>query len=50
MGTMGEAPGAIRLVQSAEDADQVEAGDPAKVAYLTQTTLSVDDAAGSSPG
>ncbi len=45
VGTMGEAPSAIRLVQSDADADQVEVGDPEKVAYVMQTTLSVDDAA-----
>jgi len=45
VGTMGEAPESIRLVQTVADADRVEVPDPAKVAYLTQTTLSVDDAA-----
>jgi len=45
VGTMGEAPRAIRLIQTVADAEQVEVPDPAKVAYLTQTTLSVDDAA-----
>ena len=45
VGTMGEAPESIRLVETAEDIDRVEVRDPAKVAYLTQTTLSVDDAA-----
>ncbi len=44
VGTMGEAPRAMILVQSEEDADQVELPADAKVAYLTQTTLSVDDA------
>jgi 4-hydroxy-3-methylbut-2-enyl diphosphate reductase len=43
-GTMGEALESIVLVQSAEDADAVELAPDAKVAYLTQTTLSVDDA------
>ena len=43
-GTMGEATESIVLVQSAEDADTVELPSNAKVAYLTQTTLSVDDA------
>ncbi len=42
-GTMGEAPGRIRLVESVADAERVEVRDPARVAYLTQTTLSVDD-------
>jgi 4-hydroxy-3-methylbut-2-en-1-yl diphosphate reductase len=44
IGTMGEAPDAIQLVQTVEDVGRVEAADSAKVAYLTQTTLSVDDA------
>jgi 4-hydroxy-3-methylbut-2-enyl diphosphate reductase len=42
-GTMGEAPDRMVLVQSVEDAERVQVRDPAKVAYLTQTTLSVDD-------
>ncbi len=41
---MGESPQSIRLVQTVADVDRVEAPDPSKVAYLTQTTLSVDDA------
>ncbi len=45
VGTMGEAPEAIKLVGTAEEADCVEVADPDRVAYLTQTTLSVDDAA-----
>jgi 4-hydroxy-3-methylbut-2-enyl diphosphate reductase len=44
IGTMGEAPHAIRLVESPEDVDRLEIDDSAKLAYLTQTTLSVDDA------
>jgi 4-hydroxy-3-methylbut-2-enyl diphosphate reductase len=44
IGTMGEAPEAIVLVESQEDVDRLEVADEAKVAYLTQTTLSVDDA------
>ena len=44
LGTMGEAPEAIVLVQTPEDVDRLEIHDPEKVAYLTQTTLSVDDA------
>ena len=44
IGTMGEAPQAIVLVESVEDADQLSFPDGAKLAYLTQTTLSVDDA------
>ena len=42
---MGEAPQSIRLIQTAADVDRIEVPDPSKVAYLTQTTLSVDDMA-----
>jgi 4-hydroxy-3-methylbut-2-en-1-yl diphosphate reductase len=45
VGTMGEAPESIRLIRTMEDVEQVEVDDPSRVAYLTQTTLSVDDAA-----
>ena len=41
---MGEAPDSMRLVQSAADVARLELPADAKVAYLTQTTLSVDDA------
>lgn len=44
VGTMGEAPEAIVLVESPEDVAGLEVADESKVAYLTQTTLSVDDA------
>ena len=44
IGTMGEAPEAIRLVETVEDVDQLEFDAHTKIAYLTQTTLSVDDA------
>jgi 4-hydroxy-3-methylbut-2-enyl diphosphate reductase len=44
-GAMGEAPGAFHLVQTAEDAERVEVDDPARVAFLTQTTLAVDETA-----
>jgi 4-hydroxy-3-methylbut-2-enyl diphosphate reductase len=43
IGTMGEAPGRMILVEDADDLDQLEGLDPANVAFLTQTTLSVDD-------
>jgi 4-hydroxy-3-methylbut-2-enyl diphosphate reductase len=43
VGTLGEAPAAIRIVGSPEEARAVEVPDPARVAYLTQTTLSLDD-------
>jgi 4-hydroxy-3-methylbut-2-enyl diphosphate reductase len=44
LGTLGEAPENIRLVQSAEEVATLVVPKVAKVAYLTQTTLSVDDA------
>jgi 4-hydroxy-3-methylbut-2-enyl diphosphate reductase len=44
IGTMGEAPEAILLVESPEDVAKLQVADERKVAYLTQTTLSVDDA------
>jgi 4-hydroxy-3-methylbut-2-en-1-yl diphosphate reductase len=43
VGTLGEAPGRIQLISSIEEVDSVLADDPERVAYLTQTTLSVDD-------
>jgi 4-hydroxy-3-methylbut-2-enyl diphosphate reductase len=43
IGTLGEAPGSICLVGSKEEAEAVQVPDPDKVAYLTQTTLSLDD-------
>ncbi|CDO60443.1 4-hydroxy-3-methylbut-2-enyl diphosphate reductase [Candidatus Phaeomarinobacter ectocarpi] len=43
-GTLGQLPdGAITLVETVEDANTVDAPDPAKLAYVTQTTLSLDD-------
>ncbi len=44
IGTMGEAPEAIVLVETSEDVDRLQVTDPHHMAYLTQTTLSVDDA------
>jgi 4-hydroxy-3-methylbut-2-enyl diphosphate reductase len=44
VGTMGEAPEAMVLVESPEDVDHLHLHADAKVAYLTQTTLSVNDA------
>ncbi len=44
IGTMGEAPHAIVLVETPEDVDRLTLSDTTKLAYLTQTTLSVDDA------
>jgi 4-hydroxy-3-methylbut-2-en-1-yl diphosphate reductase len=42
-GTLGEAPEAIVVVETAAEAEALRVPDPAKVAYITQTTLSVDD-------
>src|SRR3954463_10545704 len=42
-GTMGEAPDHIVLVETEEDVDRLEVEDPTKVAYISQTTLSVDE-------
>jgi 4-hydroxy-3-methylbut-2-enyl diphosphate reductase len=42
-GTMGEAPDHIVLVESEEDVDRLEVADPERVAYISQTTLSVDE-------
>jgi 4-hydroxy-3-methylbut-2-enyl diphosphate reductase len=42
-GTMGEVPGSIVLVESPTDAEQLEVRDPTRIAYVTQTTLSVDE-------
>jgi 4-hydroxy-3-methylbut-2-enyl diphosphate reductase len=42
-GTMGEAPSQIVLVQSEADVDALEVSDPQRVAYISQTTLSVDE-------
>src|SRR3954452_24963002 len=42
-GTAGEAPGHIQLVEGPADVPQIEVRDPAKVAWLSQTTLSVDE-------
>ncbi len=44
VGTMGQLPeDAILLVENVEEAQRVEVADPANLAYVTQTTLSVDD-------
>ena len=42
-GTMGEAPDHFVLVETEEDVDSLELPDPDRVAFLTQTTLSVDE-------
>ncbi len=44
IGTMGQLPaGAMTLIETPEDAEALVVRDPAKLAYVTQTTLSVDD-------
>jgi 4-hydroxy-3-methylbut-2-enyl diphosphate reductase len=46
IGTMGQLPeGAILLVETPVDVQTVQVKDPARLAYITQTTLSVDDTA-----
>ena len=44
LGTMGEAPHAITLVESIADVARLKLPADAKIAWLTQTTLSVDEA------
>ncbi len=44
-GTMGQVDGGIQLVESVADVGKLAVKNPAKLAYVTQTTLSVDDAA-----
>jgi 4-hydroxy-3-methylbut-2-enyl diphosphate reductase len=44
-GTMGQVEGGIYLVETPEDVEALVVKDPTKLAYVTQTTLSVDDAA-----
>lgn len=46
LGTMGEAPDVMHLVETAEDVDQLDIPAGKKVAYLTQTTLGVDETEG----
>jgi 4-hydroxy-3-methylbut-2-enyl diphosphate reductase len=43
-GTMGQADGGMHLVETLEDVEKLAVHDPQKLAYVTQTTLSVDDA------
>jgi len=46
VGTMGQLPaGAVSLVEDVAQAETIEVPDPAKLAFITQTTLSVDDTA-----
>jgi 4-hydroxy-3-methylbut-2-enyl diphosphate reductase len=42
-GTMGEAPDRIVLVESEDDVDHLEVDDPNRIAFISQTTLSVDE-------
>jgi 4-hydroxy-3-methylbut-2-en-1-yl diphosphate reductase len=44
-GTMGEVPGSIYLVETEDDVDALDVEDTERIAYLTQTTLSVDETA-----
>jgi 4-hydroxy-3-methylbut-2-enyl diphosphate reductase len=44
-GTMGQAAGGMHLVETAVDVARLQVRDPEKLSYVTQTTLSVDDAA-----
>ena len=44
VGTVGEAPDAITVVESVEDVQRLEVKNPNKIAYVTQTTLSLYDA------
>lgn len=44
-GTMGQLDGGVHLVESVADVARLAVADPARLAYVTQTTLSVDDAA-----
>lgn len=47
LGTMGQLPpGAISLIETVADAEVFEPRDPSRLAFVTQTTLSVDDTAG----
>ena len=45
-GTLGEAPDRMHVISSSEEIAKLEIEDPDRVAYLTQTTLAVDDTAG----
>ena len=42
-GTMGEAPENIVLIETEDDVDALEVDDPDRVAFISQTTLSVDE-------
>lgn len=42
-GTLGQIPGPVKLISTVADVASLEIGDPERLAYITQTTLSVDD-------
>jgi 4-hydroxy-3-methylbut-2-enyl diphosphate reductase len=44
-GTMGQSPDGMYLVETEDDVARLEVRDPSKLAYVTQTTLSIDDCA-----
>lgn len=44
-GTMGQLTGGMHLVETVEDVERLQPADPQRLAYVTQTTLSLDDAA-----
>ncbi len=46
VGTLGQLPaGSITLIETVHDVERLEVGDPERLAYITQTTLSIDDTA-----
>ena len=45
-GTIGQVPAKVHLVQTVDDVPDLQVADPDKLAYITQTTLSVDDTRG----
>lgn len=45
-GTMGQSDGGMYLIETIEDIEQLQVRDPNRLAYVTQTTLSIDDTAG----
>ena len=48
-GTMGQAGGGIHLIESVQDVENLQVKDPEKLAYVSQTTLSMDDTARHTP-
>jgi 4-hydroxy-3-methylbut-2-enyl diphosphate reductase len=45
-GTYGEAPERMHVIASADDVERLQVDDPQRIAYLTQTTLAIDETAG----